>query len=90
MSDGGSNKSMGDQADAKYSIQIRPLEKALPVPKEFVQDLKGAVGGKLLSRMKKEALDCPVKAKTISFAECFTCQNFLRRMKGTVGCKGDQ
>jgi len=81
---------MNDQGDAKYSVQIRPLEKALPVPKDFVKDLKGAVGGKLLSRMKKEALDCPIKGKTISFVECFICANFLRRVKGTVGCKGDQ
>jgi len=80
---------MDDQGDAKYSVQIRPLERAMPVAKDFVKDLKGAVGGKFLSRMKKEALDCPVKGKTVSFVECFTCTNFLHRVKGTVGCKGD-
>jgi len=81
---------MTEQTDARYSIEIRMLEKAIPVSKELIQDLKGAAGGKLLARMKKEALDCPVKGKTVSFAECFTCKNFLRRVKGTVGCKGDQ
>lgn len=81
---------MSDQGDAKYSVEIKPLDKAIPVPKQSVQNLKGAVGGKLLSRMKKEAVNCPVKEKTISFIECFTCNNFLRRVKGTVGCKGDQ
>jgi len=81
---------MNDDGDAKYSVQIRLLERAMPVSKDFVKDLKGAVGGKLLSRMKKEALDCPIRARTISFVECFTCKNFLRRVKGTVGCKGDQ
>ena len=81
---------MNAQGDAKYSVQIRLLEKALPSSKDFVKDLKGAVGGKLLSRMKKEAVDCPMKGKTVSFVECFACANFLRRMKGMVGCKGDQ
>jgi len=81
---------MNDPGDAKYSIQIRLLEKAMPVSKDFAKDLKGAVGGRLLSRMKKEALDCPVRGKTVSFVECFICTNFLRRVKGTVGCKGDQ
>jgi len=81
---------ISDHEDAKYSVEIRLLEKAFPVPKDFVQDLKGAVGGKLLSRMRKEALECPIKARTVSFVECFACKNFLRRVKGTVGCKGDQ
>jgi hypothetical protein len=38
--------------------------------------------------MKKEAVDCPVKAKRVSFVECFTCPNFNRRVRGKVGCAG--
>jgi hypothetical protein len=38
--------------------------------------------------MKKEAVDCPVKLKVVSFVECFTCPNFNRRVRGKVGCKG--
>jgi hypothetical protein len=79
---------MTEQTDAKYSIEIRLLDKAMPVSKQILQDLKGAARGKLLARMKKEALDCPVKGKTVSFVECFSCKNFLRRVKGNVGCKG--
>ncbi len=84
------NGMMVEQMEAKYSIEIRMPDKPIPVSKELVQDLKGAAGGKLLARMKKEALDCPVKKKTVSFVECFGCKNFLRRVKGTVGCKGEQ
>lgn len=81
---------MTEQMDAKYNVPIRLEEKAMRVPKELVKDLKGAARGKLLARMKKEALDCPVKGKTVSFVECFGCKSFLRRVKGTVGCKGEQ
>jgi hypothetical protein len=81
---------MNDDGEAKYQVQVKLLERAIPVSKDFVKDLKGAVGGKLLSRMKKEAVDCPVRGKAVSFVECFSCKNFLRRVKGTVGCKGDQ
>jgi len=38
--------------------------------------------------MMKEAVDCPVKAKRVSFVECFTCSNFNQRIKGKVGCAG--
>ena len=79
---------MTEQTDAKYSIEIRLLEKAMPVSKQLLQDLKGAAGGKFLARMKREALECPVKGKTVSFVECFSCKNFLRRVKGSVGCRG--
>jgi len=81
---------MTEQTDAKYNVPVRLAEKAIRVPKELVTNLKGAAGGKLLARMKKEALDCPVKGKAVSFVECFGCKNFLRRIKGTVGCKGEQ
>jgi hypothetical protein len=81
---------MIEQTDAKYNVQVRLAEKVIRVPKELVADLKGAAGGKFLARMKKEAVDCPVKGKTVSFVECFGCKNFLRRVKGEVGCKGEQ
>ena len=84
------NGMMVEQIDAKYSIEVKMPNKPIQISKELVQDLKGAASGKLLARMKKEALDCPVKKKTVSFVECFGCKNFLRRVKGTVGCKGDQ
>ena len=50
--------------------------------------IQGTVKGKMLAKMKKEAVDCPVKLKKVSFVECFTCPNFNRRVRGKVGCKG--
>lgn len=74
--------------DDKYAVAIFTPPKAVPSPKESLEAIKGAVKGKMLARMKKEAVDCPVKLKVVSFVECFTCPNFNRRVRGKVGCKG--
>lgn len=74
--------------DDKYSVDIFTPPKAIPSSKESLEAIKGAVKGKMLARMKKEAVDCPVKLKVVSFVECFTCPNFNRRVRGHVGCKG--
>ena len=74
--------------DDKYSVDIVLPPKAIPTPKANLEAIKGAVKGKMLAKMKKEAVDCPVKLKMVSFVECFTCQNFNRRVRGKVGCKG--
>lgn len=76
------------ELQAKYVVEIKPVDRAIATPKEFAQELKGAVSGKQLARMKKEAVDCPVLGKTVSFVQCFACTNFLRRVKGHVDCKG--
>ena len=73
---------------ARFVVDVKTLSKALPVPKEGVQALKGVASGKMLARMKKESVDCPVKNTAMSFILCFTCDNFLRRVKGKVDCKG--
>ena len=72
----------------KYVVEVTVPEKSPVTPKQFVQDLKGVVSGKQLARMKKEAVDCPVLAKQVSFAQCFACPNFIRRVKGKVDCRG--
>jgi len=74
--------------DDKYLVDIFIPPKALPSPKEALEAIKGAVKGKMLARMKKEAVDCPVKLRAVSFVECFTCPNFNRRIRGKVGCRG--
>jgi len=76
-------------ADDKFAVDIFTPPKAVPSPKESLEAIKGAVKGKMLAKMKKEAVDCPVKKKVVSFVECFTCQNFNRRVRGKVGCKGE-
>ncbi len=79
---------MAELLQAKYVVEVKSVPKALPVPKETLALLKGAAGGKLLSKMKKEAVDCPVMQKTVSFVICFACPNFLRRVTGKVDCRG--
>jgi hypothetical protein len=74
--------------DDKYLVDIFTPPKAVPSAKESLEAIKGAVKGKMLARMKKEAVDCPLKLKVVSFVECFTCPNFNRRVRGKVGCRG--
>ena len=69
-------------------VDVVDAPKAIPAPKESLEAIKGAVKGKALAKMKKEAVDCPVKGKRVSFVECFTCSNFNRRVRGKVGCAG--
>ncbi len=73
----------------KYVVEVRVLPRAQKVSKETLDEIKGAIGGKRLTRMKKEGVDCPVMNKTVSFIECFICKNFLRRVKGNVDCAGN-
>ncbi len=77
-----------DPPEAKYAVQVVVPDKSPPTPKQYVQDLKGVVGGKQLARMKKEVVDCPVLGRKVSFVQCFACPNFIRRVKGQVGCRG--
>ena len=77
-----------DPPQAKFIVEIFSPEKAPPTPKQYVDDLKGVAGGKQIARMKKEAVNCPVLNKSVSFVQCFACPNFIRRIKGKVDCRG--
>ena len=77
-----------DPPVAKYLVTVKTPEKSPPTASQFIKDLKGVVGGKQIARMKKEAVDCPVLKQTVSFVQCFACPNFIRRVKGEVGCRG--
>ena len=79
---------MSEIPEDKYSVDVLEVPKAIPAPKECLEAIKDAVKGKALAKMKKEAVDCPVKMKRVSFVECFTCPNFNRRVRGKVGCAG--
>ncbi|MCP8315516.1 MAG: hypothetical protein H3Z52_09930 [archaeon] len=63
-------------------------EKAFNVSKEVTASLKGVVSGKMMSRMKREAIQCPVIKEELPFLECFACESFIRRIKGEVHCAG--
>jgi hypothetical protein len=66
--------------EARYIVKVITPEKSPPTPKQFVQELKGVVGGKQLARMKKEAVDCPVLANKVSIAQCSDFPNFFLRL----------
>lgn len=75
--------------DVKHRIEIKTLQKPAPISKEKVSELKGAFSGRLISRMRREGVDCPVKQITVGFVECFTCDSFIRRVRGYVDCNGE-
>ncbi len=74
----------------KFEVPIFNVEVPAKIPKEVTSELKGVVSGKMMSRMKKEAVKCPVVSDQVTFLVCFTCPSFLRRVKGTVHCAGLQ
>ena len=75
--------------ESRYVINVVQMDKAIRTPKESLEALKGVLGAKRVARMKKEAVECPIKNRIVSFVECFSCPNFIRRVKGTTHCKGD-
>jgi len=77
---------MSSTANTERTVDVKTSSRRMKVPKEKVDALKGVVGGKTLARMKREYVECPVTTTTRCFAECFTCANFVRRMKGKVYC----
>jgi len=79
---------LSESPEDKYLVDIIEVPKPIPAPKETLEAIKDAVKGKSLAKMKREAVDCPVKARRVSFIECFTCPNFNRRVRGKVGCAG--
>ena len=80
---------MAGEIAAKYVLIIEQTDKPVRLAKTIMGELKGAASAKMVSRMKKEAVLCPIQNKQVCFLECFACKNFLRRLKGTVGCKGE-
>lgn len=75
--------------EPKFLVKVYSPEKPIKPSKDIQEQLKGALGGRMMARMKKEAIQCPVLQKERPFLECFVCPNFLRRIKGEVHCQGD-
>ncbi|MCS7385570.1 MAG: hypothetical protein NDF55_02355 [archaeon GB-1867-005] len=75
-------------SDYKYLVDVMTLEKPMRVPREVVEQIKGALGRKLIRRMKLDAVNCPVTGKLTPFLVCFSCKNFVRRVSGKVYCRG--
>jgi len=76
-------------AETKFKVNIYAPEKPKRIPKVVTSQLKGAVSPKMVSRMKKESVDCPVVRQEVGFLVCFSCPSFLRRVSGVVDCAGE-
>jgi len=77
-------------AETKYVVPIFAPEKPKRIPKEVSQELKGGASPKMISRMKKESVNCPVVGAEVGFLVCFACPSFIRRVSGKVDCAGGQ
>jgi hypothetical protein len=73
----------------KYEVTVIKLERALRTKKEVREKVKEMLGGGVVRKFNKDAVDCPVLEKRVSFLECYICPNFIRRFKGTVHCRGE-
>jgi hypothetical protein len=77
-------------AETKFKVNVYPSAKPKKVPKTVSEALKGGASPKMISRMKKESVDCPVEHREVAFLVCFACPSFLRRVSGVVDCAGTQ
>jgi hypothetical protein len=74
--------------DAKFVVDIFPSVHPKRIPKEVSTQLKGVASPKMISRMKKESVNCPVVGSEVGFLICFSCPSFIRRVIGKVDCAG--
>ncbi|MGP3668107.1 MAG: hypothetical protein ACKD6N_04180 [Candidatus Bathyarchaeota archaeon] len=79
---------MDAPSNYKHKLEVKMLQKSLKVPVEKLEELKGVFSKRVLLRLKKEAVECPLKGSSVSFLECFVCDRFIRRVKGYVYCSG--
>ncbi|MDJ0273889.1 MAG: hypothetical protein QXO17_05880 [Nitrososphaerota archaeon] len=73
---------------AKYLVEVRAAKRAFRVDKELEEALKGTLSSKMISRMKREYVECPVAGKEVAFLLCYSCVSFIRRVSGVVHCEG--
>ncbi|RDD53723.1 MAG: hypothetical protein BA066_02825 [Candidatus Korarchaeota archaeon NZ13-K] len=76
-------------SDHKYELQVIKQSRAIKVDREYKDKMKELYGDKIISKFSKDAVECPVIGKTVSFLICMGCPNYVRRYKGAVHCKGD-
>jgi len=74
----------------KFQVKVFAPEKPKKVPKVVSEQLKGGASPKMISKMKKESVECPVVKKEVAFLVCFACPSFVNRVSGMVGCAGGQ
>lgn len=78
---------VGTTVSVKYELEVREVQKPVKIPDEVKDRLRG-LSPRLVSKMKKEVVDCPVLGREVPFLQCYFCPNFTRRVRGVVHCKG--
>lgn len=81
---------MYEGLEPKYYVEVKVADKPLKVNKDALEVVKGVVKGKMLTRMKKEYVDCPLEGGPVAFLSCFVCVSHIRRVKGVVHCAGTE
>lgn len=76
-------------ADHRYEVPVKRLERAIRVKAAIKKKLEETLGKSTVRKLAKDAVDCPVLGKEVSFIICYSCPNFVRRYRGVVHCKGD-
>ncbi|MCS7095155.1 MAG: hypothetical protein NZ988_05045 [Thaumarchaeota archaeon] len=76
--------------ETKFYVEVKESPRALRVDKKLAEELKGTVSSKMISRMRKEYVDCPVARTQIPFLMCYNCVSFIRRVSGVVHCEGTE
>ncbi len=74
--------------EPKFYVEVKTGETPFKSDKKKLSQVKNVVRGKFFREVQKQYVSCPVFKREISFVDCFNCQNFLRRMKGQVHCRG--
>ncbi len=74
--------------EPKFFVEVKTAETTFKADKRKLSQVKNVVRGKFIREVQKQYVSCPVFKKDISFVDCFNCENFLRRVKGQVHCKG--
>ncbi|MEM1936978.1 MAG: hypothetical protein QXX49_04730 [Candidatus Caldarchaeum sp.] len=74
--------------ETRFYVEVKTAEKALKAEADVLETVKGVVKGKMLARMKKEYVDCPVAGVQVPFLGCFVCVSHIRRVRGVVHCAG--
>lgn len=68
-------------------IPIYQAQEDFKLDKELTKSLRELkVGRKLIERMKRDAVNCPLYGDRTPAARCLSCQYFVRRVKGVIHC----
>ncbi|MEN3048009.1 MAG: hypothetical protein ABDH63_04425 [Candidatus Caldarchaeales archaeon] len=76
--------------EPRFQVEVKHSSRALRVERQLVEELKGTLGAKMITRMRKEYVDCPVARAQLPFLICYNCVSFIRRVSGVVHCEGKE